>query len=198
MRPDQPSLQTLPKRHPGPRRYLVADRRHSESAMPLDRLDWGRWFTDNTGGGLYLHVWAKSGDTCHRVYCRHSDGPRLSCDGGVLSWLVDQTPPAASDWTETDPDHDAMYSHVLLYRGFDLSAAGIWSHQIAPCLYCGNRLRPDEPALILTDEVPSWGRQVHFVCCGDCGTRGPWADSESRALRAWNEAAAAAAAGRPA
>ena len=78
-----------PKRKPGPRRYVVADRRNSVSAAPLGRLDWTRWFTDGTSRGLYLHVWSKDGETCHRVFCRHSDTPRLSCDGGVLRWLVD-------------------------------------------------------------------------------------------------------------
>lgn len=80
-----------PKRRPGPRRYLVADRRNSVSAATLDRLNWARWFTDGTSRGLYLHVWAKDSDTCHRVFCRHSDTPRLSCNGGVLHWLVDDS-----------------------------------------------------------------------------------------------------------
>lgn len=116
----------------------------------------------------------------------------------AISGLANPLAPVAEDqrftaleWWEEDPHHDHHCSHVLLYRGFDLSAAGIWSHQIAPCLYCGNRRRPEEPALILTDEVLSWGRQVHFVCCGDCGTRGPWAGSESQALALWNRAARA-------
>jgi hypothetical protein len=33
-----------------------------------------------------------------------------------------------------------------------------------------------------------WGRLIHLVCCGNCGTRGPWADSESQALALWNKA----------
>lgn len=84
-----------PKRRLGPRRYLVADRRNSVSAAALERLDWSRWFTDGTSRGLYLHVWSKDGETCHRVFCRHSDTPRLSCDGGTLRWLVD---PPRADW----------------------------------------------------------------------------------------------------
>ena len=84
---------TAPKRLPGPRRYPVANRRHSVSTATLDRLDWTRWFTDGTGGRLYLHVWTKDGETCHRVFCRHSDTPRLSCDGGMLRWLVDDRKP---------------------------------------------------------------------------------------------------------
>ena len=78
-----------PKRKPGPRRYVVDDRRNSVSAAPLSRLDWMNWFTDGTSSGLYLHVWSKDGETCHRVFCRHSDTPRLSCEGGSLYWLVD-------------------------------------------------------------------------------------------------------------
>ena len=77
---------------------------------------------------------------------------------------------------------------MFLYRGYDLSAAGIWEHEIAPCLLCAP-LPPDrDPAVILTDETLHWGRLIHFVCCGNCGTRGPWADSESQALALWNEA----------
>lgn len=74
---------------PGPRRYVVASKRNSACTAQLDRLDWGHWFTDNTGGGLYLHVWTKDGQTCHRVFCRHSNAPRLKFEGGALIWLVD-------------------------------------------------------------------------------------------------------------
>ncbi len=100
----------------------------------------------------------------------------LPCDDS-LDWLCDLV-----------PGHDPCYSHVFLYRGFDLTAAGIWEHDIAPCLLC-DPLPPDwEPALCLTDETLHWGRLIHFVHCGSCGTRGPWADSESQALALWNAA----------
>jgi hypothetical protein len=98
---------------------------------------------------------------------------------------------AAVECADDDPFGDLgdEYSnHVLLYYGCDLAAAGIWEHDIAPCLLCAP-LPPDrDPAVILTDETLHWGRHIHFVCCGNCGTRGPWADSESQALALWNAA----------
>lgn len=92
------------------------------------------------------------------------------------------------DWMEEDPNEDRCTSHVLLYHGFDLSAASIWEHDIAPCLLCAPLPPEREPVLALTDEVLHWRRRIHFVCCGNCGTRGPWADSESSALAQWNSA----------
>ena len=100
----------------------------------------------------------------------------LGCDAS-LDWLDD-----------LDPGLDPCYSHVFLYRGYDLSAAGIWEHDIAPCLLCAPLPADRDPAVILTDETLHWGRLIHFVCCGNCGTRGPWADSESSALAQWNAA----------
>jgi hypothetical protein len=92
------------------------------------------------------------------------------------------------DWLDLDPDEDRMYSHVFLYRGYDLTAAGIWQPEIAPCLLCAPLPPSSDPALILTDETLHWGRLIHFVCCGNCGTRGPWAARESDALALWNAA----------
>lgn len=83
---------------------------------------------------------------------------------------------------------DEYSNHVLLYYGADLSAAGIWEHDISPCLLCAPLPPNRDPAVILTDETLHWGRHIHFVCCGNCGTRGPWADSESQALALWNAA----------
>jgi len=100
----------------------------------------------------------------------------LPCDDS-LDWLGD-----------LEPGHDPFCSHVFLYRGYDLTAAGIWEHDIAPCLLCKPLSADRDPALILTDESLHWGRLIHFVHCGNCGTRGPWADSESRALALWNAA----------
>lgn len=100
----------------------------------------------------------------------------LGCDAS-LDWLDD-----------LEPGHDPCYSHVFLYRGYDLAAAGIWEHDIAPCLLCAPPPPDRDPAVILTDETLHWGRLIHFVCCGNCGTRGPWADSESQALALWNAA----------
>lgn len=91
------------------------------------------------------------------------------------------------DWL--GEDHDWFDSHVLRYYGCDLAAAGIWAHDIAPCLLCCPLSpRRDPAALCLTDEVLDWGRRIHFVACGNCGTRGPWADTESQALAQWNAA----------
>lgn len=92
------------------------------------------------------------------------------------------------DWMAPDGDTDHCTSHVLLYHGFDLAAAGVWQHEFASCLLCEGSPPPDDPALILTDEVLHWGRRIHFVACGVCGTRGPWAERESDALLLWNAA----------
>jgi hypothetical protein len=71
-----------------PKRRLVNSSRNSECSMPLDRLDWSRWFTDG-GERVYLHVHSLDGDTIHRVYSRH-DGPNRICfDHGKLWWLLD-------------------------------------------------------------------------------------------------------------
>lgn len=94
------------------------------------------------------------------------------------------------DWLEDfETDLDLHNNHVLLYRGYDLTAAGQWQYDIAPCLLCPRPpAEDDDPALILTDETLHWGRLIHLVCCGTCGTRGPWASSESQALALWNAA----------
>jgi len=96
---------------------------------------------------------------------------------------------ASLDWFDDFwTSHDQYYSHVFLYRGYDLTAAGIWEHEIAPCLMCAPLQDGQDPAVILTDETLHWGRLIHLVCCGNCGTRGPWADSQSHALALWNAA----------
>lgn len=77
----------------GPLRLRVNSPRHSLCAMDLDALDWSRWWTDGTQGGLYLHV-AGPNDTWQRVYCRQSETPRLRFEGGELWWLVDLGPNA--------------------------------------------------------------------------------------------------------
>ena len=73
----------------GPRRLIVNSPRNSYCSAPLNSLDWGRWFTDGRGADLYLHFWSKDGETIHRVHCKHSDSPRLECQGAVLRWLID-------------------------------------------------------------------------------------------------------------
>ena len=37
---------------------------------------------------------------------------------------------------DLEPGLDPCYSHVFLYRGYDLTAAGIYEHDIAACLLC--------------------------------------------------------------
>lgn len=74
-----------------PQRLKVNNRRNSACAMPLDRLDWSRWFTDGIGGSLYLHVHGPD-ETIQRVYCRRSEKPRLAFSDGELWWLVDSLP----------------------------------------------------------------------------------------------------------
>jgi hypothetical protein len=77
-----------PSKADWPKRRLVNSRRYSECSIPLDRLDWSRWFTDG-GARVYLHVHSLDGDTIHRVYCRHDGPARLCLDGGKLWWLLD-------------------------------------------------------------------------------------------------------------
>ena len=73
-----------------PRRYECFRHQHSRcGSAKLADLDWSRWFSDSTGGGLYLHVWHQDGETIHRVTCAYSARPRLESVDGVLFWLVD-------------------------------------------------------------------------------------------------------------
>lgn len=74
----------------GPRRLKVNSRRNSACVVPLDRLDWSRWFTDRTDQRVYLHVWRLDEPDCiMRVYCKREGGVRLAMRGGELYWLVD-------------------------------------------------------------------------------------------------------------
>lgn len=88
--------------------------------------------------------------------------------------------------------HDA---HIQVFKGFDLSAAGVYDHVFAPCPFCellpAPRKSPDR-CLLLTEhdrgEVFGMRRRwVKYVCCGDCGTCGPWGFTESEGLRLWND-----------
>lgn len=94
--PRGPVERIVGRRRAGPRRYIVDSPRNSLCAVPLRSLDWNKWFTDGERGALYLHLYRAEDDTWHRVRCRHSDAPRLSCDGGLLRWLVDSPPNAYS------------------------------------------------------------------------------------------------------
>lgn len=81
------------KKKIGPRTLKVNNRRNSACSVPLSWLDWSCWWTGNglSGNLFILHVPHK--DTVdgpiHRVYCRHSDTPRLRMENGELYWLVD-------------------------------------------------------------------------------------------------------------
>lgn len=67
----------------------VFSARNSECpSARIEDLDSGRgWWTDDSMGVHYLHVWHKDGETVHRVYCRAYDNPRLKMDRGKLMWL---------------------------------------------------------------------------------------------------------------
>lgn len=99
----------------------------------------------------------------------------LAC-GTDLEWLL-----------RIDADCDPFDSHVFLYRGFDLTAAGIYVHEFHPCPFCDLPADHD-PCLILTEEEMH-GRTIMYVCCGNCGTRGPWGRTESSGLAQWNSRA---------
>lgn len=74
--------------------------------------------------------------------------------------------------------HDA---HVVLWYGFDLTAAGIEDHDIAACPFCKpSCLKPG----LMHEDVEGW--PVKYVMCYACGARGPSAAKESFALRDWN------------
>lgn len=70
-------------------RYLVTSPRNSEcGSARLKDLHWHEWFTDYSGGLVYLHVKGDDG-TWHRVFCRKPcDKPRIGRFGGELYWLV--------------------------------------------------------------------------------------------------------------
>ena len=71
-------------------RLKVNSRRNSHCVVPLDSLDWTRWFTDSSFGLFYLHVYEREGDAALRVKCKLADAPRLACEGGELYWLIDR------------------------------------------------------------------------------------------------------------
>jgi hypothetical protein len=79
------------------------------------------------------------------------------------------------------PSHDA---HVLLFLGFDRSAAGLWHAEIRACPFCVPHERTIEPCLS-HEEIWNGTRLIHYVVCGGCGTCGPWANSESEAIALW-------------
>jgi hypothetical protein len=58
------------------------------NSAKLKDLDWQRgWWTDDSFGMHYLHVYHKDGETIHRVYCKHCQQPRIENRNGKLYWL---------------------------------------------------------------------------------------------------------------
>ena len=96
------------------------------------------------------------------------------------------------DWFDDVPEYPVHDSHVLLWSGMDLIAAGNWYPVIAPCPFPhGYGMGDRDKALILTEHDRGEGserryRYVKYVQCGDCGACGPWAHLESEALRLWS------------
>jgi hypothetical protein len=74
------------------RRVQVNDRRNSScgSGVPLSRLNFSNWYTDDSFGEFYLHVNHKCNGTIHRIRCKHCLKPRLECKNGELYWLIDK------------------------------------------------------------------------------------------------------------
>jgi hypothetical protein len=72
-----------------PMSLLVANPKNSQcNSAKLKDLDWDRgWWTDDSFGMHYLHVYHKDGETIHRVYCRHCQQPRIEHKRGKLYWL---------------------------------------------------------------------------------------------------------------
>lgn len=53
---------------------------------------------------------------------------------------------------------------------------------LAKCPFCGNR-----QLISSEDDCGDNVRDLaHIIVCGDCGTRGPWGDTEADAIERWN------------
>lgn len=73
-------------------RWLAtSSRRNSDCAKNLKTLDWDNWWLDTSHQYCHLHVRSEDdgGDTWWRVYCKHTDNPRVGVRDGVLYWLID-------------------------------------------------------------------------------------------------------------
>lgn len=104
----------------GPRRLKVESPRNSEcGSARLRDLNFSEWWTDSwTGEGIagitHLKVPHKGGEgmegTVHRVYCKHSEKPRLMWKNGTLYWLVEHPHDSQNESSETPqarpPQHD--------------------------------------------------------------------------------------------
>lgn len=78
---------------PAPRMLKVNSVRNSECySSALSTLDFSEWWTDCSFEQFYLHVRHRDRNdgSIHRVYCRHTEKPRLKMKDGVLYWLVER------------------------------------------------------------------------------------------------------------
>ena len=85
-----------PKRS-GPIRRRVNSRRNSSCALPLDRLDWSRWWThsiqimsaDTLEPYVFTYLHVMEDHKVHRVFCKLAVNPRVEFRNGRLYWLID-------------------------------------------------------------------------------------------------------------
>ncbi len=71
-------------------RLKINSRRNSKcGSAKLAELDWSNWYTDDSGGGRYLHVAGRDGETFHRVFCRRQEKPKICLVDGELMWVVE-------------------------------------------------------------------------------------------------------------
>ena len=75
---------------------------------------------------------------------------------------------------------DALGNREPLPAACDLTIAGV-TPELEPCRYCG------ETPVVWDAGILWQGRWREAVLCGGCGVRGPVADTESEAVRFWNE-----------
>ena len=70
----------------------------------------------------------------------------------------------------------------LIASGGTVDAMKARMQNLAKCPFCGNR------QLIVSDDDCGANVREHvdIVVCGDCGTRGPWGDTEADAIERWN------------
>ncbi len=75
----------------GTERHAIRNPTNSRcDSAELVSLDFEEWWTDNSFGQTYLHVSRRIDDTYHRVYCKHSNNPRVGMSGGMPFWHVDK------------------------------------------------------------------------------------------------------------
>lgn len=84
-------------------------------------------------------------------------------------------------WEDFGPE--PHQSHVLLYYGFDQTAAGYDNPPLKRCPFCTSL-----ETLVFYEDRAGFGRSgtAHQVICGGCGATGPIAHTESQAAARWN------------